>query len=105
MTENRKQKKQNYSNNMIMSLFEIEQGDIFFYKTNKKINLKAISSTYELLIPAVKGYLEKTFKCKVFDNYGCSEFGSIAFSCEKGKKHIFENSVFVEIINIIIRIK
>ena len=60
---------------------------------------KGISSTYELLTPYIKRYLERTFQCRVFDSYGCSEFGSIAFGCEQDGKHIFEDSVFVEIVD------
>jgi radical SAM protein with 4Fe4S-binding SPASM domain len=74
---------------------------VAFYmnRMNIKIALKGISSTYELLPPQVQRYLEKTFRCRVFDNYGCSEFGPIAFSCQKGHKHIFEDAVFVEIVD------
>jgi colanic acid/amylovoran biosynthesis glycosyltransferase len=64
-----------------------------------KLSLKGVSSTYELLTPSVKRYLEKIFNCLVFDSYGCSEFGPMAFACEHGAKHVFENSVFVEIVD------
>lgn len=64
-----------------------------------KLSFKGISSTYELLTPAVQRYLERIFNCKVFDNYGCSEFGPIAFGCPQGHKHIYESTVLVEIIN------
>ena len=64
-----------------------------------KLSCQGISSTYELLTPSVKRYLEKIFNCRVFDSYGCSEFGSIAFACEHGAKHVFENAVFVEIVD------
>jgi phenylacetate-CoA ligase len=64
-----------------------------------RLSLKGISSTYELLTPYVKRYLEKIFGCRVFDSYGCSEFGSIAFACAHDGKHIFEDSVFVEIVD------
>ena len=64
-----------------------------------KLSLKGISSTYELLTSSVKRYLGKVFNCRVFDSYGCSEFGPIAFACEYGGKHVFENSVFVEIVD------
>jgi phenylacetate-coenzyme A ligase PaaK-like adenylate-forming protein len=67
--------------------------------TGVQLSFKGISSTYELLTPYVKRYLEKIFTCKVFDNYGCSEFGPIAFACGHESKHIFENAVFVEIVD------
>jgi phenylacetate-CoA ligase len=62
--------------------------------------LNMINSTYELLTKNTKRFLEKNFGCSVFDFYGCSEIGPIAFSCEKGNKHIFSDSVFVEIVPI-----
>jgi|GEM_PF-4088695 len=65
----------------------------------ERVRLKGISSTYELLTPYVKRYLEKIFQCRVFDSYGCSEFGPIAFACQHGAKHIFEDSIFVEIVD------
>ncbi len=71
---------------------------LYINKNYKKIKLRAISSTYELLLPGIKNYLESTFQCNVFDSYGSSEFGPISFSCEKGNQHIFENSVNIEII-------
>ena len=49
-----------------------------------------------LLTDSNKKYLERVFGCRVFDNYGCSEIGPIANSCERGNKHIFEDSVIVE---------
>lgn len=71
---------------------------VYCYQHKIKLSFKGISSTYELLTPNVKRYLEKVFQCQVFDSYGCSEFGPIAFACQHGAKHIFEGSVFVEII-------
>ncbi len=64
-----------------------------------RLSFKGISSTYELLTPYVKRYLERIFQCRVFDSYGCSEFGPVAFGCERDGKHIFEGSVFVEIVD------
>lgn len=64
-----------------------------------RLSFKGISSTYELLTPYVKRYLERIFQCKVFDSYGCSEFGPVAFACQHDGKHIFEDSVFVEIVD------
>lgn len=68
-------------------------------RNERCFSLKGISSTYEFLTPHVKRYLERIFRCRVFDSYGCSEFGSIAFACPQGGKHIFEDSVFVEVVD------
>ncbi|MEA3514576.1 MAG: radical SAM protein, partial [Nanoarchaeota archaeon] len=60
--------------------------------------IKAISSTYELLTESNRQFLETAFNCRVFDQYGCSELGPIANSCEHGNKHIYMDKVIVEII-------
>jgi phenylacetate-CoA ligase len=71
---------------------------IFLNRNKMNIpNPLAISSTYELLTESTKKYLESAFQCKVFDQYGCSEIGPVANSCRKGNKHVFMDSVFLEV--------
>lgn len=68
-------------------------------RDERRFPLKGISSTYEFLTSYVKRYLERIFQCRVFDSYGCSELGSMAFACPQGGKHIFEDCVFIEVVD------
>ncbi|HBG61642.1 MAG: hypothetical protein A2Y03_09555 [Omnitrophica WOR_2 bacterium GWF2_38_59] len=61
-------------------------------------NNYVIHSTYELLLPSTKSIIEKYLNCKVFDQYGCSEIGPIAFKCSHGKNHIFSDTVHIEVL-------
>jgi len=63
-----------------------------------KISLKAIISTSEVLYDTQKNLLEEVFNCRVYNEYGCGEFGPIAFECEEGRMHINSENIFVEII-------
>lgn len=58
-----------------------------------------IELTGEFLQKNTKSYLEKAFKCKIANQYGCNEANSIAFECPEGNLHINKSSVFVEIID------
>jgi len=79
-------------------LYEFAQ----FVKKNEldgaNINLKAIISTSEVLYDAQKTLLEDVFKCRVYNEYGCGEFGPVAFECEHGKMHINSENILLEII-------
>ncbi len=73
-----------------------------YIKENKlelRLNLKAIVTTSEVLAAPTRTTIEEAFKCKVFDEYGCGEVGTIAHECEYGKLHLnMENSI-VEIVD------
>lgn len=61
-------------------------------------NLKAIITTSEVLAAPTRSAIEDAFECKVFDEYGCGEVGTIAHECEYGSLHLnMENSI-VEIV-------
>lgn len=64
----------------------------------KIIGLKAIISTSEVLYDAQKSLLEEVFNCRVYNEYGCGEFGPVAFECEHGKMHINSENILLEII-------
>jgi phenylacetate-CoA ligase len=73
-----------------------------FVKSNKLdgtgLGLKAIISTSEVLYDAQKSLIEEVFDCRVYNEYGCGEFGPIAFECEEGQMHINSENILVEII-------
>lgn len=58
----------------------------------------AIVSSAQTLTQQTRDTIEKAFGCKVFDKYGSREFSGIAYECEKGGRHINDESYIVEII-------
>ena len=70
-------------------------------KTRKSINIqpKAIFSMSELLEQETRELINSTFKAKVFDYYGATEFGCIAWECSHGQGyHLNIDTVVVEFI-------
>lgn len=59
---------------------------------------KAVVSSTEVLHQRMRDVIERVFKCKVFDSYGCREISQIATECEfhNGLHIVFENQ-FVEL--------
>lgn len=58
--------------------------------------LKAVSTWGDSLYPAYRTVIENTFKCKVYDTYGCAEGFQVAAQCEYGSYHIHALDVIVE---------
>lgn len=77
--------------------------DFAYYLNDNNIKVKsplAISTTSETLLPPYRKYLEETFNCLVFDQYGCGEINSIAFECNKHNGlHINMEHVIVEVLD------
>lgn len=63
-------------------------------------NLKLIVSTAEPLLESQKLNIEKTFQCKVANEYGCTEIGVIAYSTPSGKIETVQENIYLEIIDI-----
>lgn len=59
---------------------------------------RVIVSTSEVLLPHIRQSLSRVFGALVRDEYGCGEFGPIAYECEAGLMHVVENNVLVEIV-------
>lgn len=70
---------------------------ICFKHNINDISFEAIFPTSEMLYDYQRDFIEKQFKGKVFDYYGCSEVGSIAFECEFHSKHVSNERLIVEI--------
>lgn len=65
---------------------------------NSELNLKALSSTTETLLPYYRKLLEQTFKTKIFDQYGCGEVNAISYECAKHNgMHINTEHVILEV--------
>ena len=64
------------------------------------VNLKAISTTTETLLPSSRKYLERVFNVSVFDQYGCGEVSAISYECSSHMGlHINQEHVICEILN------
>lgn len=62
----------------------------------KDISPRIIASTGSSLSKPLKELIEKTFNAQVFESYGSTESGSIAFQCRYGKYHIMSDYVYLE---------
>jgi phenylacetate-CoA ligase len=63
------------------------------------ISFRAIITTAEVLMPQDRELLENTFRCKVFNRYGCREVSVIASECEHHTgMHINAEALLVEIV-------
>jgi len=65
----------------------------------KAEKIKFIELTGELVIPEQKKFIEKVFNCPVANFYGSREFWGIAYECKYGKLHVFNDLVYVEVID------
>lgn len=61
---------------------------------------RGIISTSMTLLSHERAFIEKVFRCKVTNRYGCEEVGLIACECERNSGlHINAENVFVEILD------
>jgi phenylacetate-CoA ligase len=63
------------------------------------IGLNVIISTGEILYPAQKELMERSFGCPVANEYGTTECGIVAFACREGSMHLMTHNLVVEAIN------
>jgi phenylacetate-CoA ligase len=64
------------------------------------IRFDGVFTGAELLLPAVRQYLEETFRCRVFNHYGTNELGGLACECEAHTGlHVSAENAFVEILS------
>ena len=62
----------------------------------KDISPRVIASTGGPLGKALKELIEKTFDAPVFESYGSTETGPIAFQCKNGRYHTMSDFVYLE---------
>lgn len=59
--------------------------------------LRSVITTSEVLTQENRALIEEAFGCRVFNEYGCGEVGSIAHECEHGSMHLMSDNLIVEI--------
>jgi len=62
----------------------------------KDIKPKYIATTGSVLDKSLKKLIEETFDAHIFETYGSTETGPIAFQCRKGNYHIMSDLVYLE---------
>jgi phenylacetate-CoA ligase len=60
------------------------------------VSPRIIASTGSSLSKSLKELIERTFNAQVFESYGSTESGPIAFQCRYGKYHIMSDYVYLE---------
>lgn len=59
----------------------------------------AVITTSEVLSPDDRSAMEAAFQCRVFNEYGCGELGTIAHECEHGRLHTSDENMIIEILD------
>ena len=59
----------------------------------------AVITTSEVLTPTSRQRLQDAFGCRVFNEYGCGELGTIAHECERGQLHVNAENLVVEVLD------
>ena len=65
----------------------------------KALDVKLIKSSAEMLHEFQKEFLEATFDCKVYNDYGACELGHVAFECPQGRMHLSIENCCIEILD------
>lgn len=65
----------------------------------EKLGIKLVVTTAEALYPGQRSLIENVLKCKVVNEYGCSEVGVVAFECPEGNLHLTMENILVEFLN------
>ena len=64
------------------------------------ITFDGIFTTAEVLLPAMRQYIEETFRCRIFNRYGTMELGGVACECQEHTGfHICAGNNYIEILN------
>jgi phenylacetate-CoA ligase len=61
------------------------------------VHPRYIAATGSVLDPLLKSYIEEVFQTSVFEVYGATETGPIAFECTEGKYHVLSDLLYVEV--------
>ena len=64
----------------------------------KNINPKVIGATGSVFDETLKKYVQNIFDAKIFEAYGTTEAGPIAFTCQNGEYHVLSDYVHLEVI-------
>lgn len=64
----------------------------------RALRLKAVVPTSEPLYDAQRARIARVFGCRVENEYGCGEFGAMAYECEAGTLHVMADNVVLEVL-------
>lgn len=64
-----------------------------------RIRPRAVITTAEVLSEKDRETIERVFNCKVYNEYGCGEVGTIAHECKCGNLHVSSENLIVEVLN------
>ncbi|MEM2583566.1 MAG: AMP-binding protein, partial [Candidatus Thermoplasmatota archaeon] len=68
-------------------------------KKGLKIEPEVMASSGAVLDEYTKKYIEETFNARVYDVYGSTEAGPVAYECKRGNYHLHYDMVHVEIVD------
>lgn len=72
----------------------------YMNKNRIRYKAKAVVTTGDNLQPQFKNNIETTFKCRIYDDYGCGGEGlNNSAMCEQGRHHINEELLIIEELN------
>ena len=63
------------------------------------VHPRVMASSGAVLDGYTRGYIEKAFDCRVFDVYGSTEAGPVAFECHEGRYHVHAEFVVLEVVD------
>jgi len=67
------------------------------HERGESLNLRAVFTTAELLLPKWAATIKKVLNCSVYSYYGCGESNSLGYQCHEGDAyHIPEEHVILE---------
>ena len=65
----------------------------------KDVAPKVIAATGSVLDKSLRDYIEQSFQAKLYEVYGATETGPIAFECKDGGYHVMSDLLFLEFFN------
>ena len=68
-------------------------------KKNLRIEPEVMASSGAVLDEYTKKYIEDTFNARVYDVYGSTEAGPVAYECKRGNYHLHYDMVHVEVVD------
>jgi phenylacetate-CoA ligase len=64
----------------------------------KHVEPRVIAATGSILDPSLKKIIESSFHAKVYEVYGATETGPIAFQCTEGGYHVLSDLLYLEVV-------
>lgn len=94
--ESMKKWRARYLRGYVSSVYEFAK-----YLNKKGLTLKfnAVFTTAEMLGKSERDYIESTFSCKVYNNYGLNDGGVSAYECALGSLHIDLERSLLEVVD------